>query len=67
MEKKETELRARIARKRFYWFLISPLISIYMLFRKKYKLGFLYLFACLVNIPLLFLSLRVVGWLIIVD
>ena len=48
-------------------FLISPLISIYMLFRKKYKLGFLYFIACLVNIPLLFLSLRVVGWLIIVD
>ena len=133
MEKQETELRTRIAIKRFYWFLfftiivgllpivlypfsgyfgqqeyysgwnhtptyqfpdgsynvappnlvillmqitafipvllflISPLISIYMLFRKKYKLGFLYFIACLVNIPLLFLSFRVVGWLIIVD
>ncbi len=50
----------------FVLFLISPLISIYMLFRKKYKLGFFYFIACLVHIALLLLSMRVVGWLIIV-
>ena len=48
-------------------FLTSLLITIYLLIRKKYKLGLFYLIPCFLNITLLILSLNLVGWLILID